>query len=89
MYGGERMMFQKRWKYVVFAFFVVLPFRGFSGSRVVFSENFDLPDALKKWHVVEYPGSGTFRVENGTLSVLHKHNPGKGSYIEIPIPSVT
>lgn len=84
------MMFQKNgWKYVVFAFFVVLPFRGFSGSRVVFSENFDSPDALKKWHVVEYPGSGTFRVENGTLSVIHNHNPGKGSYIEIPIPAVS
>lgn len=67
---------------------VALPVCGSAAEKVIFKETFDSPDALKKWHKVEYPNGSTFTVENGVLSVNHKHLPGKGSYIEIPVPLI-
>ena len=70
-------------------FLLTLPVFGSAEEKIVFSEQFDSPDALKKWHVVEYPGSGTVSLDKGALSITHKHNPGKGSYAEIPIPAIS
>lgn len=59
-----------------------------AADKVVFEENFDSADALKKWRIVEYPGSSKFRIDKGALSVEHQHKPGYGSFIEIEVPKV-
>ena len=66
----------------------VLPFTGIGEERIVFSEKFDSADSLKKWRIVEYPGSSTFRIDKGALSVDHQHKPGFGSFMEIQVPVV-
>ena len=60
----------------------------FSAEKIVFKETFDSPDALKKWKL-ETPEDGSqYSIDNGALSVLHKHKPGFRSYIEIPVPKI-
>ena len=76
-------------KVLLFGMIAAFAIQANAEDKIVFSENFDSPDALKKWHVVEYPGSGTFHLEKGALAVVHKNNPGKGSYIEIPVPNIS
>lgn len=74
---------------ILFLFAFLCSVQGFSEEKIIFSEKFNSPDALKKWRITEYPGSGTFQVVDGALSVTHKNNPGKGSYIEFPLPPVS
>lgn len=66
----------------------MLCFSGQGEERIVFSESFDSADSLKKWRKVEYPQSSSFRIDNGALSIDHRHKPGYGSFIEIPVPVV-
>ena len=63
-------------------------FSAFAAEKVVFQENFDSPDALKKWRI-DTPANGPkYSIDNGMLSVEHIHAYQKRSYIEIPIPLI-
>lgn len=58
------------------------------GEKVVFSENFDAPDALSKWRISTAADGPQFRIDNGALSVEHRHKPNYGSFIEMRIPLI-
>lgn len=60
----------------------------FAAEKVVFQENFDSPDALKKWRIDTSANGPQYRIDKGMLSVEHKHAYQKRSYMEIPIPLI-
>lgn len=58
------------------------------GEKIIFSENFNSPDALSKWRISTAADGPQFRIENGALSVEHRHKPNYGSFIEMRIPLI-
>lgn len=58
------------------------------GEKIIFSENFNSPEALSKWRISTAADGPQFRIENGALSVEHRHKPNFGSFIEMRIPLI-
>lgn len=58
------------------------------GEKIIFFENFNSPDALSKWRISTAADGPQFRIDNGALSVEHRHKPNYGSFIEMRIPLI-
>ena len=58
------------------------------GEKIIFAENFDSADALSTWRISTADDGPQFRIDNGALSVEHKHKPNYGSFIEMRIPLI-
>ena len=58
------------------------------GEKIIFSENFESSAALSKWRISTADDGPQFRIDNGALSVEHRHKPNYGSFIEMRIPLI-
>ena len=60
----------------------------FGAEKVIFSETFTKPDALKAWRQILKKDGAVFTVAPDGLHVNHKHLKNGGGFIEIPVPLI-